>query len=171
MVALLPLLLAAVENAIPLALPSSVEWEIIVCAPDVDGLMKMPFVAKPITLQCSTTKCPPARNSIPFRPVPTPLKLRFRNTTLSATPAFMIMPLVPLTKIEANAPPPSIVIAFVIVTAPNPPGSITSISPPAIVFEIAPANVLQGAVRLHGFASSPTPDTQVREAWAQALLN
>jgi hypothetical protein len=29
---------------------------------------------------------------------------------------------------------------------------------------MAPANVLHGAVRLHGFASSPTPDTQVRVA-------
>jgi hypothetical protein len=33
---------------------------------------------------------------------------------------------------------------------------------------IAPANVLHGAVRLHGFASSPTPDTQVRDACADA---
>jgi len=28
---------------------------------------------------------------------------------------------------------------------------------------MAPANVLQGAVRLHGLASSPTPETQVRQ--------
>jgi hypothetical protein len=42
------------------------------------------------------------------------------------------------------------------------------ISPPAAVFEIAPANVLHGAVRLHGLASSPTPDTHVRVAWALA---
>jgi len=34
------------------------------------------------------------------------------------------------------------------------------------VFEMAPANVLQGAVRLHGLTSSPTPDTQVRVACA-----
>jgi hypothetical protein len=27
---------------------------------------------------------------------------------------------------------------------------------------------LQGAVRLQGFASSPTPDTQVLDAWAYA---
>src|SRR3954462_15993070 len=53
-----------------------------------------------------------------------------------------------------------------IVTPPKPPGSRQLISPPAAVFEIAPANVLQGAVRLHGFASSPTPETQVRVAWA-----
>jgi hypothetical protein len=32
------------------------------------------------------------------------------------------------------------------------------------VFEMAPAQVLQGAVRLHGFTSSPTPDTHVRVA-------
>src|SRR5882762_9174776 len=65
--------------------------------------------------------------------------------------------------------PPSIVIDLVIVTAPKPPGSRASISPPAAVFEIAPAKVLQGAVRLHGLASSPTPDTQVRVACASAL--
>jgi hypothetical protein len=34
--------------------------------------------------------------------------------------------------------------------------------------EIAPAKVLQGAVRLHGSASLPTPDTHVRVAWALA---
>jgi hypothetical protein len=74
------------------------------------------------------------------------------------------MPTVELARIDAMVPAPSIVIAFVIVTAPKPPGSITLISPPAAVFEIAPANVLQGAVRLQGFASSPTPETQVRVA-------
>ena len=57
---------------------------------------------------------------------------------------------------------------FVIVNAPKPPGSRQLISPPAIVFEIAPANVLHGAVRLQGLASSPTPETQVREACALA---
>ena len=54
--------------------------------------------------------------------------------------------------------------AVVEVIAPKPPGSSTSISPPAAVFEIAPANVLHGSVREHGLASSPTPDTQVRIA-------
>jgi hypothetical protein len=43
-----------------------------------------------------------------------------------------------------------------------------SISPPAAVLEIAPAKVLQGAVRLQGLASSPWPDTHVRGAWALA---
>src|SRR3954471_2707904 len=54
------------------------------------------------------------------------------------------------------------------VTPPKPPGSRTLISPPPAVFEIAPAKVLQGAVRLHGLASSPTPETQVRVACALA---
>src|SRR4030095_14156167 len=36
------------------------------------------------------------------------------------------------------------------------------------VLPIAPANVLQGAVRLHGLKSSPTPDTHVRVACACA---
>src|SRR5262245_3518650 len=60
------------------------------------------------------------------------------------------------------------VMDFVIVTAPNPPGSKQLISPPAAVFEIAPAKVLHGAVRLHGLTSSPTPDTHVRVACAWA---
>ena len=68
-------------------------------------------------------------------------------------------------------PVQSIVIDLVMVTAPNPPGSRQSISPPAAVFEMAPAKVLQGAVRLHGLTSSPTPDTQVRVAcaWAEVV--
>ena len=62
-----------------------------------------------------------------------------------------------------------IVIDLVMVTPPKPPGSRQLISPPAAVFEIAPAKVLHGAVRLHGLASSPTPETQVRVACACAL--
>src|SRR5512132_1656163 len=69
---------------------------------------------------------------------------------------------------EATKSAPSMVMLFVIVRAPNPPGSRTEISPPVAVFEIAPANVLQGAVRLHGFSSAPTPETHVRVAWANA---
>src|SRR5579859_7727652 len=56
--------------------------------------------------------------------------------------------------------------ALVMVRAPNPPGSKASISPPGAVLEIAPAKVLHGAVRLQGLASSPTPETHVRVAWA-----
>jgi hypothetical protein len=52
------------------------------------------------------------------------------------------------------------------VTAPKPPGSRQLISPSGAVFEIAPAKVLHGAVRLHGLTSSPTPETQVRVAAA-----
>src|ERR1044072_7598166 len=73
---------------------------------------------------------------------------------------------------ELRTPPSvwwqSMVIDLVIVTAPKPPGSRQLISPPAAVFEIAPAKVLHGAVRLHGLTSSPTPDTQVRVACAEA---
>src|SRR5438552_4282408 len=79
-----------------------------------------------------------------------------------------MIPLVPETSTLPNVPPPSMVMALVMVTAPKPPGSRTSISPPAAVLEIAPANVLQGAVLLHGSASLPTPDTHVREACACA---
>jgi hypothetical protein len=58
---------------------------------------------------------------------------------------------------------------FVIVTAPNPPGSRASISPSVAVLEMAPAKVLHGAVRLQGLASSPTPETQVLVACAWAI--
>src|ERR1700756_3544208 len=92
-----------------------------------------------------------------------------RRLTKSVAAAEITIAFVPATSTELSPPPaPSIVIDFVIVTAPNPPGSRVSISPPAAVFEIAPANVLQGAVRLHGFASSPTPETHVRLACAYA---
>src|SRR5947208_5599111 len=97
-----------------------------------------------------------------------PFSARRRNITTSFIPAETTIPLVPETSTLANVPPPSIVIALVMVTAPKPPGSRQLISPPAAVLEIAPANVLQGAVRLHGLASSPTPDTQVRVACAWA---
>src|ERR1043166_2950813 len=83
--------------------------------------------------------------------------------------ALMMMPVVNEARIDANVPVPSRVIDLVIVTAPKPPGSSASISPQAAVLEMAPAQVLQGAVRLQGLASSPAPDTHVREAWAWAI--
>src|SRR5262249_6724001 len=82
--------------------------------------------------------------------------------------ALTMMPFVPDTSTPASKPSLEMVIDLVIVTAPKPPGSRTLISPFGAVFEMAPANVLQGAVRLHGLASSPTPETQVRVACAWA---
>src|ERR1041384_6112484 len=78
------------------------------------------------------------------------------------TMAFVPETSTPASKVER------MVIDLVIVTPPNPPGSRTLISPPPAVLEMAPAKVLHGAVRLHGFASSPTPETQVRVACALA---
>src|SRR6185295_6412543 len=80
-----------------------------------------------------------------------------------------MIPLTSEARIPARVPSPLSVMDFVMLTAPKPPGSRTEISPLAAVFEIAPAKALQGAVRLHGFASSPTPETQVRVAWAFAI--
>ncbi len=82
----------------------------------------------------------------------------------------MLTALTPLVlRIDAmRPPPPSIVIEWPMLMVPNPPGSITSISPPTAVREYAPGNVLHGAVRLQGFASSPRPDTHVRVACACA---
>src|ERR1700716_921365 len=98
-----------------------------------------------------------------------PLILMFRRVTMSFTPAATMIALPPATRVDATMPPPpSIVIALVMVNAPNPPGSSVLISPPGAVLEIAPAQVLHGAVRLHGLTSSPTPETQVRVACALA---
>src|SRR3979490_1888499 len=97
-----------------------------------------------------------------------PLMLRPRiRTILKGSPepvALIVMPLVPATRMEPLAKVQSRVIDFVMVTPPNPPGSRQSISPLTAVLEIAPAKVLQGAVRLQGLTSSPTPETQVRVA-------
>src|SRR5437660_7756736 len=82
----------------------------------------------------------------------------------------MTIPFVCAARMLPRVPVQSIVIDFVIVTVPKPPGSRQLISPAPAVFEIAPANVLHGAVRLHGLASSPTPETQVRLAWPKAEL-
>src|SRR3954452_24568587 len=91
-----------------------------------------------------------------------------RRITLIPAVVERFTPLTP----EFRMPPgnwrQSISIDLVMVTAPKPPGSRQLILPPAAVLEMAPANVLQGAVRLHGLASSPTPDTQVRVACACA---
>src|ERR1700680_3541423 len=80
----------------------------------------------------------------------------------------MLKPFVPETRTPASTPTHLIAIDFVMVSAPKPPGSRQLISPGAAVLEIAPAKVLHGAVRLHGLASSPTPETHVRVAWAAA---
>ena len=93
---------------------------------------------------------------------------RPRSTTSLVDVALMTMALVPDTSTPASKFSLEMVIDLVIVTPPKPPGSRTLISPPVAVFEMAPAKVLQGAVRLHGLASSPTPETQVRVACACA---
>src|SRR5688572_173089 len=122
----------------------------------------------PRIVQLSTIREAPARKRIPFRPVPTPSISSPFNSTWSVAPALTTMPLVPETSTPAVPASQEMVMALVIVTPPNPPGSRQLISPPAAVLEIAPAKVLQGAVRLHGLTSSPTPETQVRVAWAWA---
>src|SRR5713101_2175993 len=106
------------------------------------------------------------------RVTPAPLMLRLRKITAPVQGgAWEILTMTPVVfdaRMLAMCPPPSIVIGLVIVTVPKPPSSRASISPPQAVFEIAPAKVLHGAVRLHGLTSSPTPDTQVRVACAWA---
>src|SRR5262245_45231370 len=105
----------------------------------------------------------PLMKLMPINPLPIPLIDRPLRFTVMPAP-LTLMPFVPAARTEPRVAPQSIVIDFVIVSAPKPPGSRQSISPLGAVFEITPANVLQGAVRLHGLASSPTPETHVRVA-------
>src|ERR1041384_3145111 len=112
---------------------------------------------------------------IPRRPVAAPLIFMLRKRTVLKVSVPLneskgiLMPFVPELRSLAKTSWQSIVIDLVIVTAPKPPGSRQLISPFVAVLEIAPGKVLQGAVRLHGLASSPTPDTQVRVACAWAM--
>src|SRR6185369_13449 len=119
--------------------------------------------------QSSTLTALAWRMLIPFMPLQKPLIEIPLMVITSVAAALMTIPFTREARIEANVPVPSSVIDFVIVTAPKPPGSRASISPQAAVLEMAPAQVLQGAVRLQGLASSPTPDTHVREACAWAI--
>src|SRR3954451_5425119 len=120
----------------------------------------------------------PPNTDTPLVPsvVPAPLISMLRSVTVSVCGGvggvvmLMITPCTPDERMPAFVPTPLRGIGLVMVTVPCPPGSSASISPPAAVFEIAPANVLHGAVRLHGFASSPTPETQVRVAWPKAAV-
>src|SRR5215212_10927756 len=105
---------------------------------------------------------------MPRMPLQNPLIEIPRIVITSVAAAFTVIPVTSEARIDAIVPVPSRVIDLVIVTAPKPPGSNASISPQAAVFEIAPAQVLHGAVRLHGLASSPTPETHVRDACAWA---
>src|SRR6202790_4441087 len=95
-------------------------------------------------------------------------RLRITTNGQFTLELLMVIPGTDAARIDAtwppSPPPPSSLTPLVIVTVPNPPGSSASISPQSAVLEIAPAHVLQGAVRLQGFASSPTPETQVRVA-------
>src|ERR1700709_42970 len=127
---------------------------------------------KPNIATCSTNSVAPWTKLMHFVPRPeTPLIVMLRTFTTTPAP-LTVMPGVPWTRIEPTWPlmPPaqSSVIVLTIVTPPKPPGSRQSISPPAAVLEMAPGKVLHGAVRLHGLTSSPTPEIQVRVAWAGA---
>src|SRR5678815_1469936 len=131
-------------------------------------VIPLPVLNLKIT-QSSTFTVFADRILIPLIPLQNPLMEMPRIVTTSVLDALIMIPFTSDARIEAKVPLPSSVIDLVIVTAPKPPGSNASISPHAAVLEMAPAQVLQGAVRLQGLASSPTPDTHVREAWAWAI--
>src|SRR5262249_49839671 len=109
--------------------------------------------------------------TVPDAPVPLMLMPRRRTERVGSfapTGMLTVTPIVPLARIDPYVPVQSIVMDLVMVTVPKPPGSRQLISPLMNVLLMAPAKVLQGAVRLQGSASLPTPDTKVRVAWALA---
>src|SRR5712691_11570049 len=124
--------------------------------------------------QFSTKTFVAANILMPSRPLPWPSRETARMVAALRTSAGSVMLIMIPFVVALRMPPttvglPSMVIDLVMVTAPKPAGSRQSISPSFAVFEMAPAKVLQGAVRLHGLRSSPTPDTQVRGACAWAM--
>src|ERR1044072_458645 len=110
------------------------------------------------TLLAATTRTP-------VKPIPAPLICSPSRMT-SAVALLMVTPVVRDARTPPTTPTHRIVMDLPMVTAPKPAESRQLISPKVAVFEIAPAKVLHGAVRLHGLTSLPTPDTQVRVAWA-----
>src|ERR1051325_2654394 len=111
--------------------------------------------------------------ALPFWPLPFSEMPRKRTVLSGSLPLRSVrLTLIAVEKegarIEVKVPVPSMVNDLMIVTVPNPPGSRTFISPSVKVFDCAVANVLQGAVRVHGLPSSPTPDTHERSCWAWA---
>src|SRR3989441_4669072 len=101
---------------------------------------------------------------MPLSAFPSPLIERLRNTTTSLAPATILITLPIMVCAPAKTPVASIVTDLVMVTTPKPPESSTSISPLVATLERAPANVLQGAVRLQAEASSPTPEIKTLSA-------
>src|SRR5262249_60866289 len=97
----------------------------------------------------------------PVTPEPRPSISRPRRLTTMPAPE-TLMPLVPGPRMPPVVSSQSIVIDLVMVTAPKPPGSRQLMIPLTAVLEMAPANVLHGAVRLHGLTPSPTLATQAR---------
>src|SRR4029453_6011483 len=97
---------------------------------------------------------------VPEAPVPLTLRLRrrtVRSGSFGLGEMLMLIPFVPLARMLAKISWQSIVIDLVIVTAPKPPGSRQLISPLMNVLLMAPANVLYGALRLHGLAPGARP--------------
>src|SRR2546426_1525393 len=93
-----------------------------------------------------------ATNLIPLIPVPSPLSASPRIRTVLAVSAAAVMltviPLVPGDSTTGEHEVVSMVSDLSIVTTPKAPLSTQLISPPTFVRVMAPANVLQGAVRL-----------------------
>src|SRR5436305_3945558 len=145
---------------IPMLVLVTHDWALDPCE------ISTPFRVKPKISHLSMVNWPPERKRMPLSPASLPLIRRFLRMTLSLAPAETTIPFSPLAWIEAIWPPPSIVIALVMVTGPYSAVSNASISPPALVLAMAASKVLHGAMLLHGLLSSALiPETKVRATW------
>src|SRR5579864_473404 len=133
--------------------------------------MSMPLLVKLRIWNLCMCNSLPDRKRTALSPALRPSNSRPLSVTTSPAPAWTTMPLVPDTSTLPSVCSQLIVIALLIVTAPKPPGSRQLISPPAVVWAMAPAKVRQGEERLHVLPSLPRPETQVREVWALAGMD
>src|SRR5580704_2195404 len=130
----------------------------------------MPLLVKLRIWNLCTCNSLPDRKRTALRPALRPSNSRPLSVTTSPAPAWTTIPLVPDTSTLPSVSSQLIVSALVIVTAPKPPGSRQLISPPAVVWAMAPAKVRQGDERLQLLPSLPRPETHVRDVWALAAI-
>ncbi len=109
---------------------------------------------------------PPVLNSMPCEPALLPVMVRPRRLTMTLAGALIVMAAPAVVTATPATPTPSfaMVMALVIVSAPYPPGSSTSISPAAATWSCAYWNDRHGLVgALQPGASTPcAAETQTR---------
>jgi hypothetical protein len=135
--------------------------------PPLRGPRPIPSLPKPDIVQCSMCTEAASLTLIPLRlRPPMPSRARPRRAT-TAFGALTTIPSPPAAATLPITPVQSIVTDLKIVNGPEVSESRHMMVPPGRVFARARANVWHGAAGVHGFASSPSPETKV-VLWACA---